>query len=157
MKVSPLLLKLEFLSSREKTNLSIGGFLVGSLRSPLILCFFLFRPSKQLPTHWSLKHLVYWFSAHHQMSLPIYYQSSLFIINTNLLSIIIIYYQAKTLMDFFLILLTRLTQNHLFNDKGVSKKTNLFLVRASFLFCLLDNYWFILFYQCKLVIFIVCL
>ena len=138
------------MSSREKTNLSIGRFLVGSLRSPLILCFFLFRPSKQPPTHWSLKHLVYWFSAHHQMSLPIYYQSSLFIINTNLLS-------SQNINGLLLNATNKIDTNHLFNDKGVSKKTNLFLVHASFLFCLLDNYWFILFYQCKLVIFIVCL
>ena len=56
------------MSSRGKTNLSIGGFLAVSPWSPLILCFFLFRPSKQLLTHWSPEYSAYWFYVHHHIS-----------------------------------------------------------------------------------------
>ena len=55
--------------SKEKTNLSIRGFLAGPPRWPLIYCSLLFRPSKQPPHHRSPERAVYWFSAYHQLLL----------------------------------------------------------------------------------------
>ena len=46
-----------------KSDLIIGGFLVSSPRSLLIVSFFLFRLSNY---HWSSEHLTYWFFKHHQ-------------------------------------------------------------------------------------------
>ena len=53
---------------KEKTNLSIRGFLAGPPRWPLIYCSLLFRPSKQPSHHRNPERAVYWFSAYHQLA-----------------------------------------------------------------------------------------